>query len=133
MLPELGDVEEGTPITLSFKSSWDIEWDWDFGFVMMTTDGTEYVSQPSENGYTSENNYNPNGIACFAAHNNGITGQSGSYEAGTQEVQRRNPQVDYSDGSPFLEDEYDLTAYAGDENAVLRFSYFTDAGFARPG
>ena len=33
-LPGLADVPDGTPVTLTFKSRWDIEWDFDYGFVL---------------------------------------------------------------------------------------------------
>ena len=33
-LPGLADVPAGTPVTLSFKSRFDIEWDFDYGFVL---------------------------------------------------------------------------------------------------
>ena len=36
-------------------------------------------------------------------------------------------------GSPFIDDEYDLSALAGEQNAALRFSYSTDPGVDRPG
>jgi immune inhibitor A len=134
-LPQLADVPAGTEVTLSFKSSWDIEWDWDYGFVFTTVDGANYVSHPSENGYTTLNAYNPNSQACFAEHNNGLTGQSGAYEAGEPIVTAsRNPQAhDYSNGSPFLDDLYNISDLAGQRDATVRFSYFTDAAFDRPG
>ncbi len=53
VLPELEFVPEGTPISLKFKSSWDIEWDFDYGFVLATTDGVDYTSLPSEMGYST--------------------------------------------------------------------------------
>ena len=37
-LPALRDVPAGTPVTLTFKSRWDVEWDYDYGFVLATTD-----------------------------------------------------------------------------------------------
>ena len=57
------------PSTLSFKSSWDIEWDYDYGYVLTTTDGGKtYTSHASENGYTTSNTDptagNPNQNAC---------------------------------------------------------------------
>ena len=39
--PSWSPCPQGTPITVSFKSSWDIEWDFDYGFVLATTDGGE--------------------------------------------------------------------------------------------
>ena len=134
-LPELGEIPADTPVTLEFMSSWDIEWDWDFGFLMTTTDGLNYESQPSEEGYTSVNTYNPNNIQCFEEHNHGITGTSGAYAEGEPEVTlARNPAAhDYSHGAPFLLDRYDVTELAGSEDAVVRFSYNTDGAFDRPG
>ena len=134
-LPELSDVPADTPITVTFKSSWDIEWDWDYGFVMTSGDGKEYAAQPSENGYTTDNAYNPNSQQCLTQHNHGLTGQSGAYQAGEPEVTKsRNPAAnEYDDGAPFLEDSYDISELAGTDNPVLRFSYFTDAAFDRPG
>ena len=37
-----------------FKSLWDIEWDWDFAFVQVTSDnGSTYATLPSPNGYST--------------------------------------------------------------------------------
>ena len=38
-LPDLVQHANATNITLSFKSLYEIEWDWDYGFVMVSTDG----------------------------------------------------------------------------------------------
>ena len=129
-LPELERLPAGTPVTLTFNHYWDIEWDFDYGFVMTSTDnGRSYTSLPSENGYTTPSSFNPQSIACQTQYGNGITGTSGSYEAGTETLDRTNG--DAPDG-PFLADEYDLSALAG-SSSVLRFSYSTDGGVARPG
>ena len=136
-LPELSDLDpaEDVPITVSLKSSWDIEWDWDYGFVLTSPDGQNYLSHPSEQGYTTDATYNPNGQTCLTETNNGLTGQSGSYEKGEPApTQARNPaDTTYNDGSPFLLDSYDISDLAGAEKPILRFSYFTDAAFDRPG
>ncbi|MGH2662799.1 MAG: PKD domain-containing protein [Actinomycetota bacterium] len=129
-LPELGGISSGTDITLTFKSLWDIEWDYDYGFVMISTDGGEtYESLPSANGYTTSQAQNPNASSCQAQYGNGITGSSGSYDAGTEAVDR--VLGEYPD-PVFLEDQYDLSGFAGEEEVVLRFSYSTDPGVARP-
>jgi M6 family metalloprotease-like protein len=129
-LPELEKVAPGTPITVSFKSYWDIEWDYDYGFVMMSTDdGKTYTSLPSEKNYTTLAAQNPNANACQTKYGNGLTGTSGSYKNGTAPADRVSG--DTPDG-PFLEDSYDLSAAAGSKTA-LRFSYSTDPGLARPG
>ena len=131
-LPELATLPAGTPVTLTFKSKWDIEWDFDFGYVMTTTNGQDYVSQPSQNLYTTPSSINPNNSACQETYGNGITGTSGSYRDNTFAVDRNPASPIYKD-SPFLEDEYDLTHLAGQAGAVVRFSYYTDPGLDRPG
>ncbi|HEX6379939.1 MAG TPA: immune inhibitor A domain-containing protein, partial [Acidimicrobiia bacterium] len=135
VLPELASIAPGTQVTLEFKSSWDIEWDWDYGFVLTSTNGADYVSQPSTNGYTTDNAYNPNDIDCQAEFNNGLTGTSGAYEQGEPVVTAaRAPNFnDYSHGAPFLADSYDISELAGEQNAIVRFSYNTDGAFDRPG
>jgi hypothetical protein len=107
-----------------------MEWDYDYGFVLMSTDGgTTYESMESANGYTAPAALNPQNNACQSKYGNGITGASGSFEAGTQNVDRLTS--GYPDGG-FLADSYDLSAAAGSAT-VLRFSYATDPGLARPG
>jgi immune inhibitor A len=143
-LPELATLPEGTPVTLTFKSKWDIEWDWDFGFVLATGDGgangdSSYVGLASRKGYTTPMDNNPNGVECLNRWGHGLTGTSGSYAAGTQASDRVGSQtsglldvVKYPQGS-FLEDEYDLTALAGKGTVpAIRFSYYSDSGVARP-
>ena len=132
-LPELESVPEGTPITVKFKSSWDIEWDFDYGFVLGTTDGATYHSFPSEKGYTTAKATNPNNIACLNNNDNGLTGTSGAYAAGPAQVALDRARGSFESGSPFVEDEYDISQHAGDSNFVLRLSYFTDPGLDRPG
>ncbi len=129
-LPELATLAPGTPVTVTFKSKWDIEWDFDYGFVMVSTDGgNTYSSLPSENNYTTPQAQNPTANSCQAQYGNGITGTSGSYQAGSQELDRTLGE--YPDG-PFLDDQYDLSSAVG-QATVLRFSYATDPGLARPG
>jgi M6 family metalloprotease-like protein len=142
-LGELKDVDPGTPITVTFNSYWDIEWDFDYGFVLIGSNDdlgsvTAYTSVPSANGYTTASTVNPNNNSCLTRYSNGLTGTSGSYEAGTTEPDRRGLSsavpggTDYPDG-PFLPDQYDISDLAGKEGAVLRFAYATDPGLARPG
>ena len=127
-IPGLQDLPEGSTVKVDFKSLWDIEWDYDYGYVLTTTDGGEtYTSHPSENGYTTTTN--PNQNACQGKFSNGITGSSGSYQAGTQDTDRLLG--DYKE-SIFLADSYDISELAGTDG-VLRFTYATDPGLARPG
>ncbi|MFN2470591.1 MAG: immune inhibitor A domain-containing protein [Gaiellaceae bacterium] len=132
-LPELEDVAPGTPVTVTFSSYWDIEWDYDYGFVMTSTDqGINYKSYPSEKGFTTPSSTNPNANSCQAQYGNGITGTSGSYQNGTEATDRLLGNYPQSNNPVFLQDEYDLTDTAG-KQTVLRFSYATDPGLARPG
>lgn len=133
VLPELEFVPDRTPITMTLKSSWDIEWDFDYGFVLVTTDGAGYESLPSERGFTTSRAVNPNGSTCLDALDNGITGTSGAHDSGPQQVAADRALSSYESGSPFVEDEYDLSEFAGQQGVVLRFSYATDAGLDRPG
>ncbi|HVE98100.1 MAG TPA: PKD domain-containing protein [Mycobacteriales bacterium] len=133
-LPELADVAPGTPVTATFKSYWDIEWDYDYGFVQVGTTGDNgsyaYTSVASTKGYSTPVAQNPNANSCQARYGNGLTGTSASYAAGTAAVDR--VRGTYDPTGPFLEDSYDISGLAG-EGGVLRFSYATDPGLARPG
>ncbi len=133
-LPELTKVPAGTKVTLSMKSAWDIEWDYDYGFVLVSTPDdngafTSYTSVPSDNGYTTPATQNPNGAACQQKYGNGLTGTSASWQAGTATVDRAVG--NYPDFT-FVPDSFDISALAG-KGGVVRLSYFTDPGLARPG
>ena len=134
-VPGLAALPAGSTVNLSFKSYWDIEWDYDYGYVLTTTNGGQsYTSHPSENGYTTSNTDplagNPNQNGCQATYDNGITGTSGSYAAGTEATDRK---AGNTPAPVFLADSYDISDLAGQANAALRFSYATDPGLARPG
>ena len=128
-------LPEGTTLSLELKSMWDIEWDYDYGFVLTSTDGgQEFTSNPSENGFTTSNTDplagNPNQNACQQHYDNGLTGTSGSYDAGSEAVDRKlgeYPEMIYK------ADAYDISELVGADLPVLRFSYATDPGLARPG
>src|SRR3954454_3201354 len=108
-----------------------MEWDFDYGFVMTSTDGSNYTSLPSSNGYTTPSASNPNSNGCQAKYGNGITGTNESYDAGTAPIDR-SPAGGYPDTGKFSDDEYHFASTAG-KPATLRFSYSTDPGLARPG
>ena len=134
-IPQLASVTDpAATVTLSMKSRWDIEWDYDYGFVLTTTDGGEtYTSHASENGYTTGTNTVPpaaSNNACQDTYGNGLTGTSGSYLAGTQAADRLTSTYPEP---VFLEDSFDISDLAGEPNGALRFSYATDPGLARPG
>ncbi|MCW2738328.1 PKD domain-containing protein [Nocardioides sp.] len=134
-LPEVASLPVGTTLSADFKSMWDIEWDYDYGFVLTSTDGGKtFSSNPSENGYTTSNTDplagNPNQNACQQAFDNGITGTSGSYDAGSEALDRK---VGNTPEMVYLADRYDVSELVGKPSPVLRFSYSTDPGLARPG
>ena len=115
---------------------WDIEWDYDYGFVLTSTDGGKnFASHPSENGYTTSNTDppagNPNQNGCQATYDNGITGTQRSYDG------RRRGRSTARPATPrtmvFLADSYDISDAGRRASPVLRFSYATDPGLARPG
>ena len=134
-IPALASLPQDSTVKLELKSRWDIEWDYDYGYVLTTTDGgANYTSHASEKGYTTENAGvpgNPNQNACQAKFDNGLTGSSGSYENGTESTDR----VGATSTPPgvFLSDSYDISDLAGEAKGALRFSYATDPGLARPG
>ncbi|HET7534739.1 MAG TPA: PKD domain-containing protein [Nocardioidaceae bacterium] len=130
-LPGAKDLPEGSTVELTFKSLWDIEWDYDYGFVLTSGDnGKSYTSHESKNGFTTPMSSNPNQNACQGKYGNGITGSSGSYDAGSQQTDRLLGE--YPD-SVFKADAYDISDLVGKDQPVLRFSYATDPGLARPG
>ena len=134
-LPEVADLPDGTTLSVDLKSMWDIEWDYDYGFVLTSGDGgQDFVSHASENGFTTSNTDplagNPNQNGCQAAYDNGITGTSGSYDAGTQATDRK---LGETPDMVFVADSYDISDLVGTDAPVLRFSYATDPGLARPG
>ncbi|MBB6627962.1 immune inhibitor A [Nocardioides sp. KIGAM211] len=134
-IPKLATLPAGSTVNLSFKSNWDIEWDFDYGYVLTTTDGGKtYTSHKSDNGYTTSNTDplagNPNQNTCQQTYDNGITGTSGSYSAGSESTDRK---LGNTPDSVFLADSYDISDLAGKPNGALRFSYATDPGLARPG
>ncbi len=130
-LPGAEALPEGSTIELTFKSLWDIEWDFDYGFVLTSGDnGETYTSHESKNGFTTPASDNPNQNACQAKFGNGITGSSGSYDAGSDLTDRLLGEYP---ASVFKTDAYDISDLAGKAHPVLRFSYATDPGLARPG
>jgi hypothetical protein len=86
----------GANDSLKFSLWYDIESDWDYLYVQVSTDGGQSFTNLPGNLTTSTN---PNGTN----HGNGITGASGS----------------------FVIAAFDLSAYVGQE-VLFRFSYVTD-------
>jgi M6 family metalloprotease-like protein len=133
-IPGLKDLTSSAKITLSMKSRWDIEWDYDYGFVLTTKDGGKtYTSHPSTNGYTTGTNTVPpakSNNSCQDKFSNGLTGTSGSYAAGTENVDRNTNNYPPPE---FVADSFDISDLAGATGGALRLSYATDPGLARPG
>lgn len=147
LLPDLASFGSASTITLKFKSRYDIEWDYDYAFVMVgeeTAPNTvTWTTLPSKKGTTIPNTFNPNeglavGADCFASYDNGITGVSG--DPNTPQNPNRVASQGCGLGGPcegylepqWIEDEFDLTAFKG-KPVNLRFSYVTDTSYARPG
>jgi hypothetical protein len=102
---DLTDLESAT---LEFWAWYDIEENWDYAYVEMSTDGGEtwdILHAPSTT------DYNPNGNSFGWAY----TGMSGGGE---------KPQ--------WIREKVDLSDYVGGE-ALIRFEYITDDAVSRPG
>jgi immune inhibitor A len=96
-------VTATAPVTFSFDAYWDIEEDWDYGYLEVSTDGgTTWTSLPDIDGILRDTNPNGNNLGW------GLTGA----------------------GSGAL--RFDLSAYAGSTVGV-RFRYNTDPAVSNPG
>jgi len=135
-VPGLKDLPAGSTVTLDFRSMFDVEWDYDYGFVLTSTDGGQsFTSRPSTRPTgqkTTTASTNPNQNACQTTFGNGITGSSASYTKDAVSLQLDRTLGTY-DPSVFIADRFDISNLAGAEAPVLRFSYSTDPGLARPG
>jgi hypothetical protein len=100
------DLSDVTEATLHYWTWYDIETDWDYGYVEISTDGGRSwtILQPPGSVTT-----NPSGNA-FGP---GYTGLSGG-------------------GPVWIEEKLDISAYAGQE-VLIRFEYVTDDAVNRPG
>jgi M6 family metalloprotease-like protein len=128
-IPDLQQHEGASTVTLKFKHLYEIEWDFDYAFVLVSTDGGEtWTSLPSQNGTTTPAAVNPNANQCQATYGNGFTGPSDGDPLNDAEKRALS---DYT-GAMFVEETFDLSAYAG-QNIILRFSYSTDPGLAKRG
>ncbi len=127
-LPDLQNYGSANSITLRFKTLFEIEWDWDYGFVLASIDGGQtWKSLPSKRGTTIDG-YNPNAAECYFRYGNGITGVSGE----PNDMTNANRLLTHYSEAQWIEDEFDLTAFKG-QNVLLRFAYFTDAAVVKRG
>ena len=129
-VPEAAQVADASSMTLTFQSFYEIEWDFDYGFVLASGDGgATWKSLPSQQGTTLSKAYNPNESACMEKWDNALTGTSGDLSSPA------NPNralVKYAE-PVWVEDSFDLSEFAGADDLLLLFSYATDAGLAKRG
>ncbi len=131
-LPDLaqgsGVTAAAEAITLKFKSLYEMEWDWDYGFVLASTDGGQtWTSLASKKG-TTLSGFNPNNNACNLQYGNFITGVSGEQNTLTNTNRHTNAYPT----AQWIDDEFDLTPFKGQE-LLLRFAYATDPAMSKRG
>ncbi len=97
-----------TNITLTFRTYYDIEPLWDFGFVQVSTDGG--LTWISLNGTRTTYDHDPNAHPDIVAQLPGFTGSSEGWYT----------------------EQMNLSPYAGHE-VIIRFRYMTDWAVAYPG
>jgi hypothetical protein len=97
--------------TLTFWTWYDIEQDFDYAYVEVSTDGQHWKTLRGP----STTNSNPNG----ANYGNGYTGKSGVPSSGKSSAK-------------WVQEKIDLSDYAG-ERIQLRFEYLTDLGVTHAG
>lgn len=128
-LPDMKDHGDATAAALKFKTKYEIEWDYDYGFVLVSTNGGQsWTSLASKNGTTIAAPHPANQNGCFTTWNNGITGVSGDPNIEANPNRASGTYVE----PQWVDDEYDLTAYKGQELLIL-LSYETDPGLAKKG
>jgi immune inhibitor A len=100
---DLRSVESGSPLFLEAALWWDIEHDYDYGYVLASRDGVSWDILPGQRTSTDD----PTGNSFGPAY----SGRSSDEEDG--------------DTSAWVTERYDLSNYAGDE-VWIRFEYVTD-------
>jgi hypothetical protein len=103
--------------TLNFWTWYNIEYDWDYGYVMASTDGGETWTILQTEAMVDSN---PNGNSFGWA----LTGCSGSPDV-TEAGQVCDAQ--------WIEQTADLTPFAGNDDVLIRFEYITDDAVTYPG
>lgn len=127
-LPDLVNHPDAQAITLRFQSLYEIEWDWDYGFVLASIDGGQTWASLASNKKTTLSGFSPNAAECYNRHQNGITGVSGLPNELTTSERLTNSYPE----AQWIEDEFDLTQFAG-QQLLLRFTYFTDPAVVKRG
>jgi immune inhibitor A len=103
--------------TLDFWTWYDIEDNWDYGYVMASTDGGTTWTPLQTSSMTDAN---PNGNS-FGWALTGCSGDPESTEAGDE------------CNAKWIEQSADLTPYAGEKDVLIRFQYITDDAVNYPG
>lgn len=106
---DLSPIAAGKPVTLSATMWWDIEPEYDYGYVMASADGIDWEILPG----TRTTPADPSSIAL----GDGYTGSSQGQGAGA---------------TGWVTETFDLNAYAGGP-LQLRFEYVTDDAVNHPG
>jgi hypothetical protein len=109
---DLSSVEKAT---LEFSTWYEIEKDWDYGFVTVSTDGGETWTTLKGSTTTDTDPQGQN-------FGNGLTGVSGSPSA----------EPDKGTRGEWIEEQMDLSPYAG-KKILLRFWVVNDAGYNAQG
>ncbi|MEP7191000.1 MAG: hypothetical protein ABI901_17560, partial [Roseiflexaceae bacterium] len=109
------DLSGLTKATLRFSAWYELEKDWDYGFVTVSTDGG--TTWKTVKGSTTTD-YDPQG----QNFGNGLTGVSGAPKAETEKGTR----------GQWTEEQMDLTPYAG-QKVLLRFWVINDAAYNAQG
>jgi immune inhibitor A len=107
---DLGALDAGTPVTMTARMAFDIEPDYDYGYLMASRDGVQWTILPGD--YTTD--VNPSGMNLGDAY----TGVA--------------PESESPDDAVWVTDHYDLSEYAGGD-LWLRFTYVTDDAVTAPG
>ncbi|MFN2168705.1 MAG: hypothetical protein ACK2U9_20925, partial [Anaerolineae bacterium] len=107
-----------TPIELAATSWWDIESDYDYGYVVASRDGRKWDILPGQRTTTA----NPSGNSFGHAYT-GVSVADPAMAPGAENT----PQV-----ATWVTERYDLSEYAGDD-ILLRFEYVTDDAVNRAG
>jgi len=107
---DLSAIAAETPVTMTARMAFDIEPDYDYGYLMASSDGEHWTILPGD--YTTD--VNPSGMNLGDAY----TGVA--------------PESESPDDAVWITDHYDLSDYAGGD-LWLRFVYITDDAVTSPG
>ncbi len=114
IVQEVSVPETGQDPTLTFDTFYEIEEQWDFGFVQISTDGGETYRSLSNTDTRSD--ANRDAISEVQDNLPGFTGDSGCPE-GSQLAEDCDPS--------WINQSFDLSSYAG-QDVLIAFRYITD-------